>query len=533
MRKKFFVITILAFLVILSAFAGSVRAEESQVSHREMAIAAALCWVPPEEGNTLSGFWKIDITGKIGQIVNDINEKFNLNGFADIEELDDWIVDSVYGGKTLGVIDKKGTSGFTLKRDKDLIIVFTSTNGPQDVFDDIVGYGLANASSQEPYANEYLKQVIDKYAAKSEKYNIYVVGHSLGGYLAQTAGATAEKLIKENSNKYKNLQIKQIVSFNGIGINFRTEKGDKENFGNKKEIIETLKKIGNEGRVICYYTYGDFVSSLGVHYGEMRMLYPSIDSISSQRLYSLGKANVSSLISLLEKVDSGWFIFEKNTYKTEINKTQNLYQVGNFISYFCLTHVADTFATIDLEEAAKRANPVVKITEKKLTSLISLNKEKEGLSSLETNKDVVLQAKTYYAGVKKYEWYVSDNGNDWTLLKKVDLYNLNGVVPENTLDIDINTIAAGATKYYKVISYYDDNYVSQSIKYDEKTGEYKYVENQTKSKKEADKKVEATIKIKNKKSSTSLTSKISLPKIKTILTKVSTIKSKINFNFKK
>ena len=277
MKKKILYV-LLALIVGLLLFTSSVKAADNEVSDREMAIASALSYVPLQKNRTMAQSYDMADVKIVSKVVNFVNSKFNLHDYATIHELDEWIVDDYNGG--LKVITQNGLTVFRLKKGNDIMIVIRGSNSPTDAFEDIK-YGVKNYTTQEKYLNKYINQTISLYANKNENYNIYVTGHSLGGYLAQIAGATIEDAII--SKGYSNLKLKKVVDFNGIGINFLTYFGEKYNYGSKSKIIETLKKLGEDGRLVEYYTYGDLVSSLGVHYGEMRMLTPSIDSITYQR----------------------------------------------------------------------------------------------------------------------------------------------------------------------------------------------------------------------------------------------------------
>lgn len=459
---KYFAIFIILCLTTCM-LTGTARAEEvEEVSHRELAIACAMAWVTPREGKTLSNSWDIGGTGIVNGAINFINGQFNLHNYAGIDELDDWTVSSVYGGLTGGLLGQKGTAGYALQKGNNVMIVFRSTD--TEAMAD-VAYGLKNEHNQEPYAIEYVRQVMEQYSKKEGDFNIYVTGHSLGGYLAQVAGAIVEKDITENPEKYANLELKQIVDFNGIGINNLTYFGEQFDYGKKQETIKILKKLGEEQRLIEYYTYGDLVSALGVHYGEMRLLYPSIDSISYHRenYDFLGTFGSKLLTNLTEKDII-------NIFKTDISGAQKFYQINNIAAYLNLTHESDTFVIIDLEEAAKTHEPTIEIKESK--NLISAHISK-GKNTIETDKSITLKALTSYAAVRKYVWYSSDDGEKWTAIKTCDIRNLEGVAPTNTLDINISDIKVGANKYYKVEAFYDDGYVSSKATKDS-NGQYVY-----------------------------------------------------------
>ena len=483
----------LIFCLMFVLSASVVKAAEtknSSVSDREMAIACALSYVPLREGKTMSQNFNIGQFKLISKVVNDINSKFNLHDYATIHELDDWKVASFRNRE----ISEKSMAAFVLEKDNNLIIAFRGTD-----FEALadVAYGLTNYHNQEEYANKYVLEILDKYGAKNENYTIYVAGHSLGGYLAQTAGAE----LARNIGKYDNLELGRIVTFNGIGINFLTYLGEKYNYGNQQQNIETLKDLGNKEKLIEYYVYGDVVTALGVHYGEMRMILPSIDSITYHRTNYKLLEDLNKKIKLSERL-SGFVERDSfNIFKTDIYSAKDLYQLNDsIVAFLNLTHEADAFATIETEKSINA--PELKIAESKglLTEVkdyfLSSTKNLERLEIKESTK---LKAITSYASAKKYEWYVSKDKRNWELIKTSTIEENQKEQPTNTLDIDIKSFEEGETKYYKVVSYYNDNYVSSKYHYNEAKAQYEYVENETKSQHEESKTIEKTIQIKRKK----------------------------------
>lgn len=460
MKKIHLFLGLLILLVTIFSLTGAVNAAE-EVTDRELAITAAYTYMPWfKEGKKVTEGFDIGKFSGISTVANKINTKFNLHNYATAEELDDWIVDDFNGLKSL---KQNGLNVLRIKRGNDIIIGIEGSFSPVDAFEDIK-YGLTNYTNQEKYLKEYIKQTLDEYSNKEGIYNFYVTGHSLGGYLAQIGGAELERLITENA-KYSNLKLAKIVDFNGMGINFFTLFGDKYNYGSHQTEIEILKKLGNEGRLIEYYVYGDVVSALGVHYGEMRQVTPSIDSITYHRTnYKMLKTFGRTLVQLAEKQT----VF--NAFKTSLDGAESFYGVNNIAAYLNLTHEVDHFVTLQ-PDTSKNA-PEVKIIENK--SILSSHVQ-TGKSSLTIRKSTTLKAVTSNASAKKYEWYSSDDKKNWTLVKTIDLYNLAGKVPENTFEIDVNSIKVGKSKYYKVISYYDDNYVSSKYNYNQKIKQYEYV----------------------------------------------------------
>lgn len=494
MKRKYYIVGLILCLALIFNFSTVKAAEKEEVTDREMAVASAMSYVPLTNGKTMSQCLHGIGLKSVSKIVNYVNGKFNLHDYATLEEVDDWKVE---GYSCLQGIRKNGLTTFKLKRDNDVIIVIRGSNSPTDAFDDI-RYGITNAARQEKYLKEYIQDTLDQYAKKDGNYNFYITGHSLGGYLAQIGGAYIEDTINSNQ-KYKNLKLARIVDFNGMGINFFTAFGNMFNYGNKKDTIETLKAIGEDGRLIEYYTYGDLVSSLGVHYGEMREVTPSIDSIAYHRKNYIALKSFGSRILKIAEADT--FM---NACKTDLSNAQKFYKVGNIAAYINLTHEADAFATIDVDKSVNK--PAVKVTDRNafIANFFDGMNKKMYKESFTMNTDRTLRAVTAYASAKKYEWYEKVNG-EWKLIKTSTTdrndpsYNPDEKVT-NELKLKIKDFKAGETKEFMVKSYYNDNYKASKYYINEK-GRYGYQEIEGASKEEESKVVSTTFKVKCTKTS--------------------------------
>ena len=173
----------------------------------------------------------------------------------------------------------KGTAEFTamtFKNGNNIVISYRGTD-----FDDIgdwtqdIFYGLVGYAGQEDVAKQYAIKVAHQYPNS----NIYVTGHSLGGYLAQIGGsALIEKGFGNN--------IKEIGYFNGMGLFFWSNLIKNTNIKNSLSKLnctsltqnnsnfyntqETAKKYltnwyNNGGKLTSYFINGDLISALGQH----------------------------------------------------------------------------------------------------------------------------------------------------------------------------------------------------------------------------------------------------------------------------
>ena len=144
-------------------------------------------------------------------------------------------------------IAHNGFDAMALKNGKEVIIAFRGTEITS--FDDIttdlfdVGTGLG---IQSPYARAYAKTI----AARYPNAQIHLTGHSLGGYLAQHAGA---ELLQDG--RYGQ-QVISVTTFNAPGIGWI----------NSPLGYDVLKA---SGRVIHYETEGDVVSEINMKPGRV------------------------------------------------------------------------------------------------------------------------------------------------------------------------------------------------------------------------------------------------------------------------
>lgn len=158
-----------------------------------------------------------------------------------------------------------------------------------DWLEDGIGYGFVDNTLQDKPAANYAKYIADIYSAS--EYKIYVTGHSLGGYLAQVGGA---KLINYNEDGTVNSgNLKRIVYFNGMGLfPFKPTK-IRKNPAHTEIADKFLKWNTSDGvagdKIMLVHINGDPVSSIGVHYGQVKTLHASHDvAMAYNRQYVKG-----------------------------------------------------------------------------------------------------------------------------------------------------------------------------------------------------------------------------------------------------
>lgn len=175
----------------------------------------------------------------------------NDNG-TDTGILTEWIVeDYIEEKKTL----QDTFCATTFKNGNDIVISFRGTDESMEWLDDsfIVFF---STHTERKNAKNYVKKIASKYA----NCNIYITGHSLGGYLAQIAAGALIQAQKQPAS---------VVYFNapGIGHEFSEFKPS------DRKLIECLSKYSKDNKLISYSIYGDIVSSYGYHYGEEQRIY--------------------------------------------------------------------------------------------------------------------------------------------------------------------------------------------------------------------------------------------------------------------
>ena len=289
------------------------------VGPRDLAIFASLAY---EDGsNYISKMYKAsDIKGS----ENESGEKYYFLNGASIKEngidygiSQKWeIVDYV---NTWEDIDTY-FSATTFKNDNNIVIAYRGTNDPVGEWvNNIVGVGMLNYHSEEGAAKNYALKIAKKYS----NCNIYITGHSLGGYLAQIGASEMLQKCKVN--------LKSVMYFNGIGLKY-----NKLLFWTKNKDMDTLENYAWSHSLISYEIKGDVVSALGEHSGEIKSYFACDDA----RKHHAGKYGTGNWTDFLSKSAAGWLcvISGKN-----LAQYYEQYGVQSIMEYFWVTHETDSF----------------------------------------------------------------------------------------------------------------------------------------------------------------------------------------------
>lgn len=217
------------------------------------------------------------------------------------------------------------------------MIAYRGTNdGLWEWADNILCYGLANYHAEESLARQYASYIAKSYP----NCNLYITGHSLGGYLAQIG--TAE-ILKNHSN----INLVKTAYFNGIGMKY-----NELLFWTKNEEMDLLKEFNNEtNSLISYHINGDWVSMLGTHCGEEKGFgYEACDEAVQHHINKYyGEYGNMGFWESVGKIllDSGVTTLGSGIAAVAASPTVLYYYVHynspTFITYTWITHETDSF----------------------------------------------------------------------------------------------------------------------------------------------------------------------------------------------
>lgn len=250
-------------------------------------------------------------------------EQYYFLNFAKTKELEGkWEIvhfasDNTLKGKLASPLPDKATfDAITFKKGNNYVIAFRGTDYP-DLFEwgeDLL-YAIDGEHKQALNAYTYAQSEY-KRLSSDENAKIYVVGHSLGAYLAQVGGAAIIDAASGRTNPRvepaKDLntladfdkvydpakQLVQVAYFNGMGVGgLFKESNFTKNIDNALVYLSTYNReghIANTGktvnysnsvpsssRLVLYSIDADPVSDIGLHYGEIYKLDVGADAIGN------------------------------------------------------------------------------------------------------------------------------------------------------------------------------------------------------------------------------------------------------------
>ena len=244
-----------------------------RVDSRTLAIFSALSYEDGTEAMRRSGFYK-EI---VGSPPEEPGERYYFLDGASVKPggSDDYVRDWVVAGYVDADVPLFAGTRFSdtvYVRGDDVVLAYRGTSEDPEWINDVEGF-LSNFTLEEPKARDMVRMVARKYAASGK--SVYITGHSLGGYLAQVG---AVELIRDGRAD----KLRSCEYFNGMGLDYApwAPLYDVPNpFNHAAERLLLLSYAKSGGTLVLHRMYGDFVSPLGTHSGQVRTYQPHPDCV--------------------------------------------------------------------------------------------------------------------------------------------------------------------------------------------------------------------------------------------------------------
>lgn len=225
-----------------------------KVDSRTLAIFSAMSYEDGTEAMRRSGFY-----GRIAGSRSEPGETYYFLNGASVEPggsdayVRDWVV---AGYVDAGVPLFAGTrfSATVYAHGDDVVLAYRGTSEDPEWLNDLLG-GLSNFTLKEPYAKLMALRAARMYAAPRR--NVYITGHSLGGYLAQVGAA---ELIRSGCAD----KLRRCEYFNGMGLDYgrmSPSLPDQYQHASERELLSGWG--ARTGGLVLHRIFGDPVSLLG------------------------------------------------------------------------------------------------------------------------------------------------------------------------------------------------------------------------------------------------------------------------------
>ena len=316
-------------------------------------------------------------------------------GLTSTDEVSDWKIVNYTKFNTTVFNGTAQFSAMTFKRDNNIVIAYRGTD-----FDDIGDwtqdffYGLIGYAGQEGVTQDYAKIVAEYYTKNNNNINIYVTGHSLGGYLAQI-GASA----LSSDDKYAD-NLKEVSYFNGMGLQFwsniipslsstsisrygvnSSELRQLKNSNSSLNTIQNNARISltswknNGGKITSYNINGDIISSLGKHVGDT----VGFDAHNICINHHNGNQSTTKVLNEIEKkLSKGLLKIISLASNKDVSEYIEKYSPSDLLDYIWITHETDSFfAALPYENSS-----VAPSIEVKLSAPSTIKRNKTGTATL-------------------------------------------------------------------------------------------------------------------------------------------------------
>ena len=242
------------------------------VDSRTLAIFSALSYEDGTEAMRRSGFY-----GEIAGSPEEPGERYYFLDGASVKPggsddyVRDWVVAEYENIDVPPLIGARFSATVYVHGD-DVVLAYRGTSEDPEWLNDLLG-GLSNFTLEEPYAKLMALRAARMYAAPRR--NVYITGHSLGGYLAQVGAA---ELIRSGCAD----KLRSCEYFNGMGLDYAPWAQSTTNdtlftYVEERRLLKAYFDAG--GTLVLHRMYGDFVSPLGTHSGQVRTYQPHPDCV--------------------------------------------------------------------------------------------------------------------------------------------------------------------------------------------------------------------------------------------------------------
>lgn len=186
----------------------------------------------------------------------------------------------------------------TYRNGDALVVAFRGTDGELGEWaNNLLGYGVASYHVEELQARAYIEKIARRYP----DCDLYITGHSLGGYLAQIAAA---HLVQRGLDG----GLARVAYFNGMGINIVGVSGLPSMMINNQATLFTLLTLGEAGKLVCHRIAGDIVSGLGAHAGQIITYKPTEEAKQNQARLRSPEPGSFEWLDLFNPVFYGEFV---------------------------------------------------------------------------------------------------------------------------------------------------------------------------------------------------------------------------------